>query len=55
MLNHVLSFPTLIFIDKNEKVQKIHTGFNGPGTGESYDEFMIEFNEIINGLLYNSD
>lgn len=51
MLNHVLSFPTLIFINKNGKVQKIHTGFNGPGTGESYDQFVEEFDKIINDLI----
>ena len=33
MLNHVLSYPTSIFIDKKGKVRKIHTGFNGPGYG----------------------
>ncbi|WP_339756587.1 TlpA disulfide reductase family protein, partial [uncultured Winogradskyella sp.] len=39
MLNSVLSYPTSIFIDKTGKVRKIHTGFNGPATGEKYVEF----------------
>ena len=39
MLNHVLSYPTSIFIDKKSKVRKIHTGFNGPATGEKYKSF----------------
>jgi len=30
MLNHVLSYPTTIYIDKKGEVRKIHTGFNGP-------------------------
>ncbi|WP_178988208.1 peroxiredoxin family protein [Winogradskyella schleiferi] len=51
MLNHVLSYPTSIFIDKTGKVRKIHTGFNGPATGEKYEEFKTEFEKFINALL----
>ena len=43
MLNQVLSYPTTIFIDKTGKVRKIHTGFNGPATGEKYVAFKKEF------------
>jgi thiol-disulfide isomerase/thioredoxin len=35
-LSKVMSFPTTVFIDKQGKVRKIHTGFYGPGTGEYY-------------------
>ncbi|WP_317127930.1 peroxiredoxin family protein [Hyunsoonleella flava] len=51
MLNHVLSYPTTIFVDKNGKVRKIHTGFNGPATGQKYIEFKEEFNVFVNELL----
>ncbi len=51
MLNHVLSYPTTIFIDKKGVVRKVHTGFNGPATGEKYLEFKKEFNDFINQLL----
>lgn len=51
MLNHVLSYPTTIFIDKKGAVRKIHTGFNGPATGEKYIEFKEEFEGFINQLL----
>lgn len=51
MLNHVLSYPTSIFIDKKGKVRKIHTGFNGPATGEKYTEFKIEFEGFVSLLL----
>ncbi|MBC3538694.1 peroxiredoxin family protein [Rufibacter sediminis] len=50
-LNHVLSFPTTIFIDKQGKVRKIHTGFSGPGTGKYYEEFVQDFNKTIDELL----
>ncbi len=51
MLNHVLSYPTSIFIDKTGNVRKIHTGFNGPATGDKYLEFKKEFNAFIEQLL----
>lgn len=51
MLNHVLSFPTLIFIDRKGEVRKIHTGFSGPGTGQYYDNFVKEFNSFTKELL----
>lgn len=51
MLNHVLSYPTTIFIDKKGKVRKIHTGFNGPATGDKYTEFKKEFEGFVAELL----
>jgi hypothetical protein len=51
MLNRVVAFPTTIFIGKDGKVKKIHTGFNGPGTGVYYEQFIQRFNETINELL----
>lgn len=51
MLNHVLSFPTLIFIDRKGEVRKIHTGFSGPGTGHYYDDFVKEFYEFTELLI----
>ncbi len=51
MLNHILSYPTTIFIDKNGEVRRIHTGFNGPATGEKYIEFKQDFGAFINSLL----
>lgn len=51
MLNHILSYPTTIFIDKTGKVRKIHTGFNGPATGDKYTEFKTEFTSFVDRLL----
>ncbi|NNC49333.1 MAG: TlpA family protein disulfide reductase [Flaviramulus sp.] len=51
MLNHVLSYPTTIFIDKKGSVRKIHTGFNGPATGEKFTEFKSEFKSFLDELL----
>ncbi len=51
MLNHVMSFPTMIVLDRKGNVRKIHTGFSGPGTGVHYEVFKREFSEFIDGLL----
>jgi len=51
MLNKVLAFPTLIFIDRNGTVRQIHTGFSGPGTGQYFDEFKKEFAKLLDELL----
>jgi thiol-disulfide isomerase/thioredoxin len=50
-LSRIAGYPTTIFIDKKGKVRKIHTGFSGPGTGKFYDEYIDEFNALINKLL----
>ena len=50
-LNKVVAFPTTIFIGKDGKVKRIHTGFSGPGTGIYYDQFIQYFNETVNELL----
>ena len=50
-LNTFLAFPTTIFIDREGRVARIHTGFNGPATGRLYDEFKKEFSDEINELL----
>jgi glutathione peroxidase-family protein len=51
MLNQIISYPTAVFLDKNGNVAKIHTGFNGPGTGEIYFEYIKETEELIKNLL----
>jgi len=53
MLNNIISYPTTIFLDKNKDVIKIHTGFNGPATGEKYTEFINEFNSTIKFMQGN--
>lgn len=50
-LEQFLSFPTTIFVDKNGKVKKIHTGFSGPATGKHYTAFIHDFNAEVDALL----
>ncbi|MBI1226834.1 MAG: redoxin domain-containing protein [Bacteroidetes bacterium] len=46
MLKEVFAYPTLLFLDKNNQVVKIHTGFSGPATSE-YASFKENFNKFV--------
>ncbi len=50
MLNHVLSYPTMIILDRQGKVRRIHTGFNGPATSK-YESFKNDFDRFIQQLV----
>lgn len=50
MLNHVLSYPTTIYIDKKGAVRRVHTGYNGTATGEKHTEFVKDFEDFIKEL-----
>lgn len=50
MLSRVFAFPTTIFLNKDKKVIKIHTGFNGPATGVEYQKFVSWFDEMVEKL-----
>ena len=45
------AFPTTIFVDKKGYLRKIHSGFNGPATGEHYGIYKKEFEATIEELL----
>jgi thiol-disulfide isomerase/thioredoxin len=51
MLNKLHAYPTLLVLDKDKKVRKIYTSFNGPATKDKYVEFKNEFNNTIDKLL----
>ncbi|MDZ4824162.1 MAG: TlpA disulfide reductase family protein [Flavobacteriales bacterium] len=51
MLNHVMSYPTLIILDKKGMVRKIHTGFYGPGTGTYFNTFSERLEMFVEQLL----
>ena len=50
-LDRVLSYPTTLFIDREGKVQKIYTGYTGPGTGEHFNKLDDDFRKTIVELL----
>jgi thiol-disulfide isomerase/thioredoxin len=48
-LERVMAFPTIIIIDKQGTVRRIHTGFDGPATSK-YDDFKKEFEQLLTQL-----
>jgi thiol-disulfide isomerase/thioredoxin len=48
-LDRVLAFPTMIVLDKQNRVRRIHTGFDGPATSR-YGVFQKEFSQLISTL-----
>ncbi|MEL6651568.1 MAG: TlpA disulfide reductase family protein, partial [Bacteroidota bacterium] len=51
MLNAIISYPTSIFLDRQGNIRRIHTGFNGPGTGEVYLRYREEYEAFLEKLL----
>jgi peroxiredoxin len=54
MLNHIMAYPTTVFIDRQGTVRRIHTGFTGPGTGSHYLELVKEYSDYVAFLLSES-
>lgn len=50
-LNKITAFPTTIFLNKKHQVVKIHTGFSGPATGNDYELFKRNTENVIERLL----
>jgi len=50
MLNHVMSYPTSIYLNREHQVVKIHTGFSGPGT-PLYEDFVAENDVFLQTLI----
>jgi len=51
MLNHIMSYPTIVIIDRNRDIRLIYTGFYGPGTGKYHTEFMDQMSTLISELV----
>lgn len=50
-LNHVMSFPTTIYLNRDHTVRKIHTGFKGPGT-PVYEQYVSENEIMLEEMVY---
>ena len=51
MLNEISSFPTSLFLNEKGEIVFIHTGFNGPGTGDVFKNYKKEIEGLIVNLL----
>jgi thiol-disulfide isomerase/thioredoxin len=50
-IKEIFAFPTTIFLDRQHKVLKTHTGFSGPATGEEYLKFKTRTENLIKSIL----
>jgi thiol-disulfide isomerase/thioredoxin len=44
-------YPTTLFLDRQHRIVKIHSGFDGPATGERFTKLKKEMEEAVEGLL----
>lgn len=49
-IDKIRAFPTLLIVDKQNKIRLVHTGFSGPATSK-YSEFAQNFDKLIRNLL----
>ncbi len=48
-LDGIKAYPTLIFLDAEHRIQRVHTGFDGPATSK-YKQFATDFHNFVNPL-----
>ena len=51
MLNHVMSFPTTLYVDKKGQVRKVYTGFYGPATRGYFEDFQRETLALLEEMM----
>jgi thiol-disulfide isomerase/thioredoxin len=44
------AFPTMLYVDKNNHIRRVHTGFSGPATS-NYEAFKKEFDAFVKELI----
>ncbi|TXF91280.1 TlpA family protein disulfide reductase [Neolewinella aurantiaca] len=54
MLNKIISYPTLLFVDRNNKVKRIYTGFNGKATSK-FEAFEQSFKASVAELIVSDN
>ena len=51
LVDRVRSFPTTVFIDAEQKVRAVHSGFVGPAAPEEHAALVAKFRSIIEDML----
>jgi len=53
-VDRIISYPTMVVLNRNHEVVRTHAGFSGPATGTShYDAFRKEYLELFEHLVAN--
>ena len=52
-LEDFFAYPTSVFINRKGKVEHLHWGFKGPGTGEEYQQEVAGFYELVKKLVHD--
>jgi hypothetical protein len=50
-LTGIVAFPTTIFVGRDGKVRRVHSGYAGPATGEHHRRMIDELASLIETLL----
>jgi thiol-disulfide isomerase/thioredoxin len=51
VLDRVRAYPTTIFLDNQNQIVAVHTGFSGPATGTEYEKQKKAFEGVVEGLM----
>jgi thiol-disulfide isomerase/thioredoxin len=51
LIDKLRSYPTMIFLDKNDKVRAVYSGYYGPATGEANKKMRDSIVDAIENLL----
>ena len=52
ILDKVRAYPTTIFLNSDNEIVEVHTGFTGPTTGDAYTEQHERYVSIIESLIH---
>lgn len=55
LIDRVRAFPTTLFLDADDRVRAVHSGYYGPAAGEAYLAQRVQFEKLIEGLLGLAD
>ena len=50
-IENFFAYQTSLFIDRSGKVQTVHSGFKGPGTGDEFKAQIGEFHELVSRII----
>ncbi|MCC5822060.1 MAG: TlpA family protein disulfide reductase [Phycisphaerales bacterium] len=51
VLDRVRAYPTTIFLDADNAIVAVHTGFSGPATGDEHRRLQRRFETVVEGLI----